>query len=374
MIDVLSSAAAEERKCNRACFLTILSTLQFLARQGLALRGDGKLEVNGNFSQLLALLSRDDQQLSTWLKKKRDKYTGHDMQNELLQIMALRILRELAASIQSTKFTIMVDETTDISTTEQVVIVLRWVDQSLEVHEDFFGLYSTGSISADSLVSIIKDVLLRLNLQLDNCRGQCYDGASNMKGCRSGVATQIMRDEPRAIYTHCYGHALNLACQDTIRSIKVVRDALDTTFEISKLLKYSSKRKAKFLKIKEEVAPSDPGFRTLCPTRWTVRADSLASVRINYATLQNSLDSFSEMASRDMEMSAKVNGIASQLEKFEFLFGVMLGEKVLQQADNLSRTLQKKELSASEGYAAACLTCDTLLGMRNDDTFQKFWE
>ena len=71
------------RKCNRACFLTILSTLQFLARQGLALRGDGKLEVNGNFSQLLALLSRSDQQLSTWLKKKKDKNTGHDMQNEI---------------------------------------------------------------------------------------------------------------------------------------------------------------------------------------------------------------------------------------------------------------------------------------------------
>ena len=56
------------------------------------------------------------------------------MQNEILQIMALQILRELAASIQSTEFTIMVDETTDVTTTEQVVIVLHWVDQSLEVH------------------------------------------------------------------------------------------------------------------------------------------------------------------------------------------------------------------------------------------------
>ena len=105
-----------------------------MARQGLALRGHGKLEVNSDFSQLLALLSRDDQQLSTWLMKKTDKYTGHEMQNEILQIMALRILRELAASLQSTKFTIMVDETTDVTTTEQVVIVLHWVDQSLEVH------------------------------------------------------------------------------------------------------------------------------------------------------------------------------------------------------------------------------------------------
>lgn len=76
-----------------------------------------------------------------------------------------------------------------------------------------------------------------------------------MRGNISGVATQILHDEPRAIYTHCYGHALNLACQDTIHSVKVVKDAL--TFEISKLLKYSAKA---FKKIKDEIAPTEPSW------------------------------------------------------------------------------------------------------------------
>ena len=185
----------------------------------------------------------------------------------------------------------MVDETTYTSTTEQVVVVFKWVDSSLQVHEDFVGLYETDSISSDSLCALIKDALLRFNLTLENCRGQCYDGASNMKGHVSGVSTQIVREEPRAIYTYCYGHSLNLACQDTIRSVKVVKDALDTTFELSKLLEYSSKRKATFKAIKEQQAPSDPGFRTPCPTRWTVRANSLASVVANYSVLQASLES-----------------------------------------------------------------------------------
>ena len=60
VVDCLSAAAAEERKNNQACFLKILSSLQFLARQGLALRDDGKMEVDGNFSQLLALRGKDD--------------------------------------------------------------------------------------------------------------------------------------------------------------------------------------------------------------------------------------------------------------------------------------------------------------------------
>ena len=336
------------------------------------MRGDGAGEPDSNFLQLVRLRSEDEEdgKLADWMKRKSSKYTSHEIQNEMLQVMALRVLRQITLNLQSTHFTIMVDET---STTEQVVIVFRWVDNSLHVQEDFVGLYETDSISSDSLVALIKDVLLRFNLKIENCTGQCYDGASNMKGHISGVSTQLLREEPRAIYTQCYGHSLNLACQDTIRSVKVVKDALDTTFEISKLLKYSSKRKAALKKIKEQVAPSDPGFRTLCPTRWTVRADSLASVLVNYSVLQSGMESFSEMASRDMEMSARVNGIRAQLEKFDFLFGVMLGEEVLRMADNLSRTLQHKDLSAAEGNQAAHLTCEALKRLHEEDEFAIFW-
>ena len=37
-----------------------------------------------------------------------------------------------------------------------------------------------------------------------------------MSGYKSGVATIIREEEPRAIYTHCYGHSLNLACNDIL--------------------------------------------------------------------------------------------------------------------------------------------------------------
>ena len=126
--------------------------------------------------------------------------------------------------------------------------------------------------------------------------------------------------------------------------------------------------------IKEQLAPSDPGFRTLCPTRSTVRADSLASVLANYSVLQTSLESFADISSRDMEMSARVNGIGSQLERFDFLFGVMLGEGILRLADNLSRTLQQKDLSAAEGNRAAHLTCETLPSLHKDAEFAIFWQ
>ena len=45
IVDCLSSAAAEERKCSQACFLKkTLHSVHFLAMQGFPLRGDGKMD------------------------------------------------------------------------------------------------------------------------------------------------------------------------------------------------------------------------------------------------------------------------------------------------------------------------------------------
>ena len=261
--ELLSSTLAKDRKNNRLMLLHILG-VRFLGQQGLALRGSALFsEVDGNFSQLLHLFSEYDEQLACWLKRKTNKYTAPDMQNEMLKVMSLRILRDIASKIKNKTFTIMVDETTDAGTEEQCVVVIYWVDNGLQAHEDFNRMYVTASTGANSIVAIIKYALMRMNLSLAQCRGQCYDGAAVMQGRRNGVAAQILQVEPRALYTHCYSHSLNLACQDVIRAIKPIKNALDTAFELSKLLKYSSKRNAELKNIHAEIASEQPGFRTL---------------------------------------------------------------------------------------------------------------
>ena len=74
---------------------------------------------------------------------------------------------------------------------EQLTICIRWVDEQLEAHEDFFEFYNILDIGAETIVSAVKDVLLKLQLPLANCRGQCHDGAINMLGHRTGVAKRI---------------------------------------------------------------------------------------------------------------------------------------------------------------------------------------
>ena len=55
---------------------------------------------------------------------------------------------------------------------------------------------------------------------------------------------------------------------------------------------------------------------------------------------------------KDSETIARINGVVSQMSKFSFLFGV-LGEMILRHTDNLSKTLQHKDFSASEGQEIA---------------------
>ena len=69
-----------------------MTSLRFLARQELAIRGDGHGESHRNFSQLLDLFQRSDNMLKDFLAKKKDEYTCHYVQNELLQIMANQIM------------------------------------------------------------------------------------------------------------------------------------------------------------------------------------------------------------------------------------------------------------------------------------------
>ena len=107
------------------------------------------------------------------------------MPNEMLKVISLRSLRVIASKITLPRpFTMMVDETTDAGTKEQCVVVICWVDNGLQAHEEFIGMYVTASTDANSIVAITKDALMHMNLSLAQCHGQCYDG----RYCDAGMS------------------------------------------------------------------------------------------------------------------------------------------------------------------------------------------
>ena len=117
---------------------------------------------------------------------------------------------------------------------------------------------------------------------------------------------------------------------------------------------------------------SSAGVRTLCPTRWTVRAQSLASILANYVSIQLLWEP-ARKATSDTEKKARIQGIASQMQTFKFFFSLSLYELVLRHTDRLSQTVQDPKLTSVEGHHIAMLTVKTIEGMHSDESFQLFW-
>ena len=89
------------------------------------MRGHGD-ELDSNFNQLLKLRSEDDLRVSQWLKRKTDKYTLADIQNEILKTMSQNVLCTVTKLVQSACFfSKMVGETTNGANKQQVVLCCR---------------------------------------------------------------------------------------------------------------------------------------------------------------------------------------------------------------------------------------------------------
>lgn len=193
--------------------------------------------------------SKDNEVLKTWFRENR--YTSHQAVSEQIEILGLSVLHDLLKKIKEgigpAWFSIIADEATDVVNSEQLNISIRWVSDNYEIHEDPIGLCRVPDTNSETLFNLIKDLLIQCDLPLTMCRRQAYDGAANMQGRRTGVATKIRLEQPAALPVHCYAHSLNLCLQDAGRKLVCLRDALETCKGITDLIRLSPKRSHLFL-------------------------------------------------------------------------------------------------------------------------------
>ncbi|MEO0685480.1 MAG: hAT transposon family protein, partial [Cyanobacteria bacterium J06649_11] len=162
---------------------------------------------------------------------------------------------------------------------------------------------------------------------------------------------------------------------------KTVAKSLSTSFEITKLVKYSPKRDSHLRKIHEIQAQEEAErecskastVRLFSETRWTVRAKSLESIYENYEALEDLWDWCSSQY-KDRETKARVGGVQAQMRTFEYFFGLRLGILILRDSDNLSASLQAKDLYAAKAKHTANKTLATIKKLRTDRSFELFWD
>ena len=207
---------------NRQKLLSIIKTVALCGKQTIALRGHRDDETcqetswnRGNFQELLDFrIDSGDMILRDHFETapKNATYKSKTIQNQIIDCIGDSIKEKIIDEIKDAGiFSILADETPDVSRKEQMPISLRYVDTKGIIQEKFikFVECDTGT-SASAIADKIMTTISELGLDMTNVRGQGYDGASNMSGKNAGTAKLIRDAYFLAIYIHCFAHRLNL--------------------------------------------------------------------------------------------------------------------------------------------------------------------
>jgi len=366
VIAQVSKQKEKQQQDARKALLKMLSSLKYLARQGLAIRGHET--DTGNYYQLVKLRSDDVPELQTWLQKTTN-FMSSDIQNEMLTLLANNVVHQLVETIrnESQQFAIILDGTQDCSGMEQESLCVRYVDLNLQVHEVFLDLFEPSDTCGGTLARTIEESLMRLGLSIDEVRAQTYDGASNMSGEYKGCQAIIRGKHPLASWFHCGAHCANLVAQSAASSIEQLRDAMACVHELGVLHARSIKYRAVF----REIATSGEGkFTTLkpmCPTRWLCRARALESALDQYESVLESLSDMSQGGNGDV--ATKANGLLYQFQKCHTMLLLNMALKVFSLLEQLNRCLQAKTATISGMVDAVRVVKSQLESMRTTQAF-----
>ena len=355
----------ERQSFARRMLLMIMTSLRFLARQGLAMRGHE--DKNGNFEQLLLLRQGDSEELARWMKRSHT-FTSPAIQNELLGLMAHSVIRQITSEIRNSgSFSVIVDGTQDCNHKEQESLCIRYVNKDLKPVELFLGLYNTDSTTGQSLSQLILDALLRLDLPIRMLRGQTYDGASNMSGVYNGAQSLIKQTCPLATFVHCGSHCANLVAQQACESSPVVRDALSLVNELGVLMHQSGKSKAVLQNIISSVNPgSIEAIRPLCPTRWTIRVAAMTTVLGQLRCVPDALD---EISTGNGDTATRARGLCDKFSSGVTILALQMALVVFEPLEELCKSLQARTQTVSGMRQAADKVIAFLQSQRSQESF-----
>lgn len=358
VIALIDTVRKKEVQENRLRLNGIIETVKLCGMQNIPLRGrrdsgrislSSPVENDGNFRSLIRFRANagdtvlKDHILHSPLNA---MYVSPEIQNELIETIGSLIRKDIIKRISQSKyFTILADETTDISQIEQFSLCARYVSESENgpvLMEDFLTFVPVSDVTGEGLARVIEEKLTTLGLDLENVRGQGYDGASAMSGQFRGVQAVLKRKYPKALYTHCVSHCLNLCLSDSFK-VQNVRNTMGLITETCSFFRASAKRTAILEEKIKELSPSSDHHRikTLCETRWCERHEAVLLFKEMLVPIVSTLE---KMAYLPNEHNKRSSLVLNSISSSSFLVSLVVSSKLLGITYSLSQYLQKKDI------------------------------
>ncbi|KAI0510290.1 hypothetical protein KFK09_010891 [Dendrobium nobile] len=358
-----SSKEEKQKKEYRTMLTAAVDCVRFLIRQGLSFRGHDESSSSnnqGNYVELFQFLANHNEEV---------KNVTFENANAKLKLIAPKVQREICASIAAetlavimndigdSYLTILVDESRDVSTKEQLAIAVRYVDKLGQVIERFIGVTHVTSTNAITLKAAVEALLAKHSLSLHRIRGQGYDGASNMRGEFNGLKALILKDNPQAFYIHCFAHQLQLCLVAVAKNHWQVKHLFEMTSRIVNTVGASCKRNDTLKNIQREKIlfhlssgeldagrglNQETNLHRAGDTRWNSHFQTLISLTKMYASVLEVLEIVKEDGIHDQQ-SVEAGVLINAMESFDFVLTLHLMIDILGITNELSQALQRKD-------------------------------
>ena len=382
----LSNQSTQSRLDYRTRLVAIIDVVRLCLSQALAFRGHDESEESnkkGNFLTFLQFLADHNEEIKRVVLDKapdNNKLTSPDIQKDVVNAMVVETTKIILSELGDDLFSILVDESRDISVKEQMVILLRYVNKNGCIVERFLGVVHVGDTTSLSLKFGVEELLQKHQLSVAKIRGQGYDGASNMQGKFNGLKSLILKDNPCAFYVHCFAHQLQLALVGTVRIHQKISMFFSQLNTITSVVAGSCKRQD-LLRDKQTTEviegicsgqmSSGKGLnqeltlKRAGDTRWGSYYTTLLSLIRLFNPAISVLEHIVEHTD-DHDLRGNAELMLSTMNKFDFIFLLHLMKNIMGISDGLSRALQKKDQDIVNAMNLVNVTKNMLRSMRTD--------
>ncbi|XP_030612064.1 zinc finger MYM-type protein 1-like [Archocentrus centrarchus] len=296
-------------------------------------------------SQMIAqmqMLMMEKLQMSTQMQMEQMQARMLQMMAQMMQ-MTQTLIAESALDAQTGAVqALQVDETVDVATQCQLVLVLRYIDAKNTVQERFFEFIPLQSATADSIATALKERLATILPEDQKAKLICqaYDGASVMRGATAGVQKKIQDVYPNAHYIHCYAHQLNLIMQQATSHITKVRIFFSNLSGFSSFFSRSSKHTSVLDKVVAHRLPASSNVR------WNFHSRAINTVFEHREDLIRCFQSIQDSGDFDPITVREAGAFAMLLEDQDFKFFLQLFHHIMPHVDLLYAKLQKKVIDS----------------------------
>ncbi|XP_042400880.1 zinc finger MYM-type protein 1-like [Zingiber officinale] len=260
----------------------------------------------------------------------------------------MRVKNVIREEIGVAKYCIIVDESRDESKREQMSIVLRFVDTNGFIQERFFELVHVCDTAALTLKNTIYSTLAHYNLDVQNIRGQGYDGASNMRVAASKNVTHIHQFFDRLTFI------VNIVASSCKRNDELKNADADDIAHLITINELKTGRGLNQIGILQRAVD----------TRWSSHLRSLkvlikmfsASCMVLFKVMDDGLPS----------QRADATSVYDEMTSFDFVFILHLMNEIMGITDILCQALQSKSRDIINAMELILSTKNLLQHMRDN--------